>query len=176
LKNVNDPEETFMRSMILRPVVGAVLLAALPAVAATKQTTMTVSASVVANCNISTQNLSFGSYDATAAKTGSANLTVRCSNGTPYTVKLSAGSGTFAQRLLTSGSNTLEYNLYTSSALTSVWGDGTSSTATVGGTGLGLASASAIAHTVYGQLPDSTANQNAAVGSYSDSVTVTVEY
>jgi spore coat protein U-like protein len=165
-----------MQPKYFAPMAGAILALSLPVQAATKQTPMTVSATVAANCNIAAQNLGFGNYDATGAKSGSANLTVRCSNGTPYTLKLGAGSGTFAQRLLTSGSNTLEYNLYTSSALTSVWGDGTASTATVGGTGIGLASGSAITHTVYGQLPDSTNNQNAPTGSYTDSITVTVEY
>jgi spore coat protein U-like protein len=161
---------------ILTTAVVAFLASSLPVQAANKQTTMGVSATVAANCNISAQNLGFGSYDATAAKTGSANLTVRCSNGTPYTLKLTAGSGTFAQRLMTSGSNSLEYNLYTSAALTTVWGDGTASTATVGGTGIGLANAGAVTHTVYGQLPDSTNNQSAPTGNYTDSITVTVEY
>ena len=57
-----------------------------------------------------------------------------------------------------------------------VWGDGTASTATVGGTGIGLSNAGAITHTVYGQLPDSTNNQSAPAGNYTDSITVTVEY
>jgi len=43
----------------------------------------------------------------------SKDLKVRCTNGLPYTVKLSAGSGGgFAPRKLASGSDTLEYNLY----------------------------------------------------------------
>jgi spore coat protein U-like protein len=166
-----------MRSMILVPVAGALMTASIPAVAATKQTTMGVSASVAANCIIAAQALSFGSFDASAAKSGSSDLTVRCSNGTPYTVKLSSGAtGTFAHRLLTSGSNSLEYNLYTSSALSSIWGDGTASTDTMGGTGAGLAAGSALTHTVYGELPNTVNNQNAPAGNYSDTVTVTVEY
>jgi spore coat protein U-like protein len=166
-----------MRSMIVVPLAGALLTATIPAPAATKQTTMGVSANVAANCIINAEPLSFGSYDAGAAKAGSADLTVRCSNGTPYTVKLGPGAtGTFAQRLLTSGSNSLEYNLYTSSTLSSVWGDGTSNTGTGGGTGAGLAAGSAITHTVYGELPNTDNNQNAPAGNYSDTVTVTVEY
>ncbi len=166
-----------MRSIILVPVAGALLAASVPALAATKQTTMAVSANVASNCIIAAQALSFGSYDASAAKSGSSDLTVRCSNGTPYTLKLSAGTtGSFTQRLLTSGSNSLEYNLFTSPALSSVWGDGSGSTATPGGTGAGLAIGSAITHTVYGQVPNSVSNQNAPAGNYSDTITVTVEY
>jgi spore coat protein U-like protein len=165
-----------MRSMFLAPAAGVLMIAFVPVQAATKQTTLGVSAAVAANCVVSANNLSFGSYDASTAKSGSADMTVRCSNGTPYTVKLSPGSGTFTQRLLTSGSNSLEYNLYTSSALTSVWGDGSPNTLTMGGTGAGLASASALTHTVYGELPNTDNNKNAPTGNYSDTITVTVEY
>lgn len=166
-----------MRSMILVPAVGILLVASVPAVAATKQTTMGVTASVAANCLIAAQPLSFGSYDASVQKSGSSDLTVRCSNGTPYTVKLNPGlTGSFSQRLLTSGSDSLEYNLYTSSAHSSVWGDGSPSTATQGGIGAGLATGSALTHTVYGLLPNTENNQNAPAGNYSDTITVTVEY
>lgn len=166
-----------MRSIILVPVAGALLTASLPALAATRQTTMGVSANVASNCIIAAQALSFGSYDASAAKSGSSDLTVRCSKGTPYTVKLSAGlTGTFAQRLLTSGSNSLQYNLFTTSALSSVWGDGSGGTSTLGGTGAGLAIGSAITHTVHGEVPNSLSNQDAPAGNYSDTITVTVEY
>lgn len=165
-----------MRSMILVPVAGALMVTLIPVQAATKQTTMGVSATVASNCIVSAQNLSFGSYDASAAKSGSADMTVRCSNGTPYTLLLSTGGGTFTQRLLSSGSNSLEYNLFTSSALTTVWGDGSGNTETDGGTGAGLASGSAITHTVFGELPNTTNNQDAPTGDYSDTITVTVEY
>lgn len=166
-----------MRSMFLVPAAGILLVASAPTVAATKQTTMGVSATVAANCVIAAEPLSFGSYDASVDKSGSSDLTVRCSNGTPYTVKLSPGAtGSFSQRLLTSGSNSLEYNLYTTSAFSSVWGDGTSGTATQGGFGAGLAVGSAITHTVHGLLPNTDNNQNAPTGNYSDTITVTVEY
>lgn len=166
-----------MRSMILVPAAGILLVASVPAVAATKQTTMGVSASVAANCLVTAEPLSFGSYDGTVQKSSTSDLTVRCSNGTPYTVKLNSGlTGSFSQRLLTSGSNSLEYNLYTTSAFSSVWGDGTSDTATDGATGAGLALGSAITHTVHGLLPNTDNNQNAPAGNYSDTITVTVEY
>ena len=59
------------------------------------------------------------------------------------------GSGaSFATRKMTSGANLLNYNLYTTSGSHQVWGDGTGSTATLGGTGTG----SAQAVTVYGRV------------------------
>jgi spore coat protein U-like protein len=76
--------------------------------------------------------------------------------------------------LMASGANTLQYNLYTTAALTTVWGDGTGATATQAGTGAGMATASTFK--VYGQLPDSAANQAAVPASYADTITVTVTY
>jgi len=49
-------------------------------------------------------------------------------------------------------------------------------TDTVAGTGNGMGVPQAITHTVYGQLLDSAFNQDAAVGSYADTITVTVTY
>jgi spore coat protein U-like protein len=170
-----------MRKTLLMPAVAGVLLvAAGTASAATRTTTLNISAVVNPNCLVGTTgDINFGSFDGSAAKTGSANVEVRCSNLTPYTVKLSAGApgGTFAQRLLSgSGSNKLQYNLYTSNAFATIWGDGTGSTGTQGGTGSGMSSTQVKTHTVHGQLPNSVANQDAPTGTYTDTVTVTVEY
>lgn len=166
-----------MRKHLIAPVTGIVLLAiAGSANALIRQTTFGVTASVGANCLVSAADLAFGTYTGTAALTSSSDVTVRCTNGTPYTVALSTGSGTYAARLLASGGNNLRYNLYTSIAYTSIWGDGTASTALVTGTGAGMALGSAVTHTVYGQLPDNAANEAAPVGSYADTITVTVEY
>jgi spore coat protein U-like protein len=158
-------------------VAGTLLVASATAGAATKTTTFGVSAVVNPNCLVSAQDLAFGGYDGTAAKTGTADITVRCSNLTSYVVSLSSGGGTFAQRLLSgSGTNKLQYNLFTSSAATTIWGDGTNSTGTVPGTGAGMAAANAKTHTVFGQLPDNAFNQGAPTGTYNDSITVTVTY
>jgi len=158
-------------------VAGALLVASATAGAATKTTTLGVSAVVNSNCIVSSQNLAFGGYDGTAAKTGTADITVRCSNQTPYGVSLSTGGGTFAQRLLSgTGTNKLQYNLYTTAAATTIWGDGTLSTGIVSGTGTGMSAANERTLTVYGQLPDNAFNQGAPVGNYNDSITVTVTY
>jgi spore coat protein U-like protein len=166
-----------MRKHSIAPIAAAVLLAfAGSAEAASKTTSFNVSANVAANCLVSATNLGFGSYTGVAALSGASDVKVRCTNGSGYTLKLSSGSGSYATRLLKDGSNSLQYNLFTDGAYTSIWGDGTSSTAVVTGTGAGMALASEITHPVYGQLPDNTSNEAAPVGSYSDSITVTVEY
>ena len=94
-----------------------------------------------------------------------------------FTVALNAGSTTgdaYAQRLMGSGANTLQYNLFTTAALATIFGDGTGGTGTIGGTGLGVATANTVQ--VFGQVPDSATNQAAVPGSYSDTITVTVTY
>src|SRR5512137_378826 len=102
------------KNALMLAVAGTILIASGTAGAATKTTTFGVSAVVNPNCLVSAQALSFGGYDGTAAKTGTSDITVRCSSGTTYSVALSTGGGTFAQRLLSgSGANKLQYNLFT---------------------------------------------------------------
>ena len=166
-----------LRNKLMLAVAGALVVASGTAGAATRTTTFGVSAVVNPNCLVSAQALSFGGYDGTAAKTGTSDITVRCSSGTTYSVGLSTGGGTYAQRLLAgSGANTLQYNLYTTAAANTVWGDGTLGTATVPGLGAGMSIAAAQTHTVYGQLPDNAFNQGAPSGNYTDTITVTVTY
>lgn len=168
-----------MRSNVLAPVVaGVLLIVAGEAGAATKQSNITVSATVAANCIItSAPNLGFGTFNDVSGNTGTSALKVRCSKGTPYAVKLSeGGSASFTQRLLYNGVNTLAYNLYTTGAFSSIWGDGVGGGVAVTGTGTGLSSAGEFTHTIHGQLPNSDANLDAPPGSYTDAIVVTVEY
>lgn len=168
------------RNVLMLAVAGALLIASGSAAAATRTTTFGVSAVVNPNCLVSATALNFGGYDGTAAKTGTSNISVRCSTGTIFSVALSAGNpgGTFAQRLLSgNGSNKLQYNLYTTASTTGpIWGDGTNSTATMPGLGAGMSAGSAQPFTVYGELPDNAFNQGAPSGDYSDTITVTVNY
>jgi spore coat protein U-like protein len=153
------------------------VMAASIADSATTTATFPVTATVQSTCSATAANLAFGAYTPGAGSlTNSSVISVKCTKSTPYTVALNAGSagGTFAQRLMANGVNRLQYNVYTSGALTTVFGDGTASTATSAGTGAGLATANLV--TVFGQLPDSATNQTAVPGSYSDTITVTVTY
>ena len=161
---------------------GALLGVAGSVSAATATATFGVSATVNSNCLLATNPLAFGNYfPGNGNMAVNTTFTVRCTKGTAFTLALNAGTtpgGSFAQRLMVNGANTLQYNLYTTSALTTVWGDGTGSSATVPGTGNGMAVGSAITETVYGQLPDSAANQALTPSgtAYTDTITVTVSY
>jgi spore coat protein U-like protein len=167
-----------MRKYSIAPITAGILLAlAGSAHAASKTTSFVVSANVNANCFVSATPLNFGSYTGVAVLQSTSSVNVRCTNGAAYTLKLNAGNGTFAQRLLSDGgSNTLQYNLFSNAARTTIWGDGSASTAVVTGSGTGLGIPNQTSHTVYGELADSTANQNVPSGTYTDTITVTIEY
>jgi spore coat protein U-like protein len=165
-----------MRKLMTSAVVAAALAGSI-AQAATTTTTFSVTANVQPTCSVTASPLAFGNYNPGAgAVTGTSAVSVRCTNGTAYTVALNGGStvgGTIAQRQMANGANRLNYNLFTSNAHTTIWGDGTTGS-TQAGTGAGVATANA--HTVFGQLPDSAVNQASVTGAFSDTVTVTVTY
>lgn len=123
-----------------------------------------------ATCGLNTQGVNFGSYDFQSSQNldSVGHVTVTCDVSTPYTIVLSPGlTGTFTSRIMQSGAHQLIYNLYTDLAHSSVWGDGTGSSVTVGGAGTNTD------YPVYGSVP---AGQNPYIGSYSDVVTVTLNF
>lgn len=132
-----------------------------------------VTATVLATCEVSAQDLAFGNYDPVAAAhlDGSAALSVTCTNATSYQVGLSLGDGagaTVAARRMTQGANTLSYTLYQDASHTTLWGS------TLGGntlTGVGTGAAATI--DVYGRVP---MQQAAPAGAYSDTIVVTVTW
>jgi spore coat protein U-like protein len=152
------------------------VLALLPlasALATTTTTTFQVTATVNATCAVSATNLAFGTYDPLSGTPSDATSTVNvtCTLTTPYNVGLDAGLGsgaTVTTRKMTHSSDLLNYSLYQDAARTQVWGT-TIGTNTATGTGTGLGQA----FTVYGRIP---AAQNVNLGSYADTVTVTVTY
>jgi spore coat protein U-like protein len=162
---------------IMTIALAAMALVSAAANAATATTTFAVTATVLKTCSASANALAFGSYTpGSGAVAGTTTVSIKCTNGTAFTVALNGGStasGTIAQRLMANGTNTLQYNLYTTSGYGTIWGDGTTGS-TQAGTGAGVATANTL--TVYGQLPDSATNQSAVTGSYTDTVTVTVTY
>lgn len=110
--------------------------------------------------------------DTTVDSTGT--ITVFCIGSSDYTIALSRGhSGTYSPRQMPSGSNTMDYNLYQDASHLVIWGDGTGGTSTKGGHIDGGILGKSDPHTVYGRIPVS---RTAKVGSYSDSITVTVTY
>jgi spore coat protein U-like protein len=138
----------------------------------TLTTTFQVSLTITSSCVISANPLNFGSsgvLNSTVAQT--TQLSVTCTNTTPYVIGLDAGNATGStvnSRLLSSGTANVSYQLYSDSGRTAVWGN-TTGTNTVSGTGSG----SAQAMTVYGLVPTQT---TPAAGSYVSTVTMSVTF
>jgi spore coat protein U-like protein len=120
-------------------------------------------------CTMTVTDVNFGTYDTFSDFdvniTG--GITVRCNQSTPYTISLSAGSGSYLARHMTNSVFTLSYNLYLDPQRITIWGNGS------GGTGIVSDSGTGGNYTIYGQVP---ARQNVYVGNYSDTVIVTVVY
>lgn len=148
--------------------------------AATAQQDLSVTASVTANCTITTSPVAFGGYDpitanASTALDGTGTVSVTCTNGASTTVTLgqgaNAGTGSSdtapVRRLNDGGTHFLNYALYQDSGHSAAWGN-TAGTG-VASTGTG----SQVALTVYGSV---VAGQNVPAGSYLDTVTATVTF
>ena len=128
------------------------------------------------HCTVSATSVAFGSFNTLTGSTvdSTGTITVTCNKAIPYTIALSpGGSGTYSQRRMANGGNTLDYNLYSNPGYNQIWGDGTGGSSTV--TGSILLRRDSTDHIVYGRIPLST-QRNAMVGSYSDSITVTVTW
>ena len=132
-------------------------------------------ASAEAACTLSATSVTFGTYDVfqTSPSDSTGTITFRCgTSDKDIRITISAGSSsTFTLRTLRQSSENLGYNLFSDAARTQVWGDGTGGTWTY------------FLHnpqnnremvlTVYGRI---SAGQDAAVGTYADTVVVTLEY
>jgi spore coat protein U-like protein len=154
---------------------------AAPAMAGSASADLTTSASVTANCTISTSALAFGAYDpvsanASSALDGTGSVSTICTNGSSAAIRLGQGSNADAsstddtpvRRLKHATTNDyLSYALYQEAARTTVWGNTTATD--VGITGSGIEQT----NTIYGRIP---AGQNVPAGNYSDTVTATVDF
>ena len=122
-------------------------------------------------CTLNVTGVNFGSYDvfSNSALDTAGNIDVNCPSGVGYSIELSEGGGTHTQRVMNSGAHRLNYNLYTAANRAVVWGDATSGTVTVNGTGIGVS----VNHGVYGRIP---ALQNVHAGSYSDIIIVELTF
>ena len=166
-----------MRKQIVAPLAAGVLLGLVGvAEAATKTASFTVSASVGRNCTISAANLALGEFLGDNNLTATSDITVRCTDGTPFSIALNQGlTGNYGGRRMTSaGGDALVYNLYTDGTYGAVWGDNTGGTSTVGGAGTGMANA--LTRTVFGRLLASDNVGPVEVGAYSDTIVATITY
>ncbi|NNU82032.1 spore coat U domain-containing protein [Halovulum dunhuangense] len=134
-----------------------------------------VTADVTPSCTITAWPLDFGNIDGTipAPIDDMTTLDISCTDGTPYTVSLGLGMGTNvtgpSQRKMMSGSEALTYGLYLDAARTMPWGDGAGDDHAGTGTGTGSNQSTP----VYGRIQS---GQSVPVGTYVDSVVVTIEY
>lgn len=121
-------------------------------------------------CSVSATDLAFGTIDPliSGATDSASEITVTCPSSTSYSITLSAGNGTYAERELHSGTHALPYNIYTDAARTIVWGDGTGGVAVDG-----TADSDGNTHTAYGRVPHDPA---AVPASYADSIVVTISF
>lgn len=138
---------------------------------------MSVTATVTATCKVGASALAFGVVTSSAIAAGNidavGNVSVNCTSGSNYTVSLDAGTGsgaTLASHKMSAADGTLlSYAIYTTPGKTTLWGDGTSGSAMVTGTGSGGAQSIP----AYGQI---FAGQIATAASFADIVNVTVRY
>ncbi|MEO5613410.1 MAG: spore coat U domain-containing protein [Cypionkella sp.] len=125
------------------------------------------------SCDVSTTALDFGNVPAqlVQAVDKTATVTVSCTGGTPYRVSLGLGQGPGvsnpAARKMKNLLATLTYGLFQDPARSQPWGDTLATN--VAGTGAGLAQV----YTIYGRI---FGNQTPTLGTYTDSVVVTVAY
>jgi spore coat protein U-like protein len=170
-----------MKLRIALVAIAAMLAADRALFAATATTTFTVTASVSANCTITATGISF-TYDpiganATTAATATGTVTIACTKGSGPSIGLSTGNNAGAvagvTRAMANGTNRLGYELYQPTAAPGnggVWTD-------IGGANplnAGVSpSKAARSYTVEGSVP---AGQDAAIGSYSDTITATVNF
>lgn len=166
--------------MIRTALASALLLAGLglatDAAAQSASDSFDVTANVVTTCRIQAPNdLAFGAYDPTidTAATGTTTIRVRCTNGTSAPIALddglNGGGGDCTTRAMSDGANTLAYGLYQSSGTSTPWGCATgTNTYTYTATNAAWNNV-----TVHGVIP---AGQNAPDGSYSDTVTATINF
>lgn len=161
-------------------VLGALIVSA-PIFAATSTANLGISATVIANCTISTTPVAFGNYDpvnlnaTTPAgdKSATGTVVVACTKGaTGLRIDLDNGVGLpAARRMQGPGADILNYDLYTDALHATRWGTG----AGVGG-GLSIADAPSKAgrtFNVYGLLPGA---QDIIAGVYGDTVIATINY
>src|SRR5688572_19624431 len=77
----------------------------------------TVSVTVVADCQLSTQDLDFGIYDPASDKTGQTVMTLRCTRGSGARMSFDGGSSGNPRRRHMMGPANLEYQLFEDAAL-----------------------------------------------------------
>lgn len=173
-------DKQLKRATLIAGLVSAGLMANSTAVtAATNTSNLSVSATVQGFCTISDATLAFGNVSSTGSQgastvtgvEGSTTITAMCNKGTVGTISANMGlnpDGTTIRRMA-SGAERLAYELYTDSARTNALRPETTNF-TITGAG------TSETKTIYGRIPGGSNINNAANGSYTDTVVLTVAY
>ncbi len=140
---------------------------------------------LLCTCSASATGVAFTTYlpfsGSNVDNAGNVRLTCSGALGTvDYSIALNKGlySGNFSPRQMDDGNgHQLNYDLYSNSGYTTIWGDGTSGTVVVSGTvsvPLPIFGSGNADNPIFGRIPGG--QSTAFVGSYSDTITVTVTY
>ena len=140
-------------------------------------------AALVFTCTVGATSINFGAYNPLSgigdAATGTINVTCTATGTGSATVTgtltLSTGdSGSYTPRYMVSGTHQLDYNIYLTPAYTQIIGNGTGGTYAPTESGTVVAGQLyQVSLTLYGFIP---ASQNAAPGTYTDTIVATVTY
>jgi spore coat protein U-like protein len=168
--------------------VGAAVVASNAANAGSTPANLAVSASVTANCTISTSAVGFGPYDpvvtnAATALNGTGSVSIACTKGSAPNITLDLGANAVAtqrnMKITGGGTDVLGYQLYQppgtapNTACTfpgsTVWGTSAGQTFTP----TSPANKNSRTYNVCGTV---SAGQDVAVGSYQDTVVATVNF
>jgi spore coat protein U-like protein len=156
---------------------GALAMATNPLLAALgtspQGTTLPITASIAARCTVTAATVAFGVYDPTANSDQNGSITIQCTKGTTATIALDDGLSVGARQMTRTAApfDTLGYELYSDVAGGTVWGDGGALGPTVAYSATTSAPSTL---TVFGRIPSG--QNNASVGSYADTVAVTVTF
>lgn len=172
-----------MTPMMCRRIGAAALVLAMaglssvtPLKAATTTTTFQVLANVVGVCGVTAVNMNFGTYDPVVTNaitpldvTG--NVALTCNTGLTAEISLNLGTSASGsvRRMAGAPSGFLNYEIYLNAGRTTVWGT------TAPNTVVTTAAPSIVTrnYTTYGRIP---AAQDVPIGSFADTITVTVTY
>ena len=157
--------------------VGVLVVSSARLVAAGSATaSLQVSATVSANCTISTASVAFPAYDpivthASANDDGTGTVTITCTRGTATTIGLGLGGNASGsqRRLKDATTDYINYALYLDAARTTVWGSASPNLLTPAA----APDKNPRSFTVYGRIPSA---QDVPAGAYTDTVVATVNF
>ena len=135
----------------------------------------------ISACTINTSSIRFGNYDSFSSTSSdtAGTVTINCTSDVlkaNLTLSQSSTSGSFNPRQMkrSGGADLLNYNIYTDVARTIIFGNGVGGTTDVGlkrPTGKPAPWSQMI--DIYGRIPP---GQDIPVGSYSDTLTITIDW